>query len=69
MFSFSLARRGQCNNNRISTWPDVDNLMPLTKLETVYLEGNPISKDARYRARVKQTLPWLKQIDAVPAVR
>ena len=43
--------------------------MPLTQLETVYLEGNPVAKDARYRAKVKMLLPWLKQIDAVLAAR
>ena len=58
---------GQCNGNKISQWAEVEHLAGLPVLQTVYLEGNPIAQDARYRARVKLLLPRLTQIDAVLA--
>jgi protein phosphatase 1 regulatory subunit 7 len=57
----------QCNNNRIAHWAEVEHLASLPRLQTVYLEGNPIAQDVRYRARVKLLLPRLIQIDALPA--
>ncbi len=55
-------------------WRDVDQLKPMTKLETVYLERNPIwrsqdqdrpgAQDVNYRRKVMLALPWVKQIDA-----
>jgi len=53
-----------CNGNLISDWNDVQSLAPATKLQTVYLEHNPIAKDVNYRRKLKLMLPSLTQIDA-----
>ncbi|XGW10731.1 hypothetical protein V3C99_012331 [Haemonchus contortus] len=54
------------NNNRISSWAEVEKLRGLPKLDTVYLERNPIYEEDRtgYRRKVMLTLPQVKQIDA-----
>lgn len=60
----------QFNDNQLASWDDLNQLVPLKKLETVYLERNPIWKDQsgsidpNYRRKVMLALPWLKQIDA-----
>lgn len=36
----------------------------LKRLQTVYLEGNPVEKNAQYRLKLKLLLPQIKQIDA-----
>ncbi|MGK3757913.1 MAG: hypothetical protein ACI8RD_010227, partial [Bacillariaceae sp.] len=36
----------------------------LPKLETVYLEYNPVSKDFEYRKKLAEFIPTLQQIDA-----
>ena len=59
----------------MSAWKEIESLVPLKKLETVYLERNPIYYDAgnklkadpSYRRKIKLTLPWVKQIDATMA--
>lgn len=35
------------NDNKISSWPEVDKLSNLPRLETIYLERNPIYKEVR----------------------
>lgn len=65
----------QFNDNQVSTWDNVDALIPLKNLETVYLERNPIwydpsdnkKVDVNYRRKIKLALPWIKQIDATLA--
>jgi len=56
----------------IDNWEDLEQLTPLKKLETIYLERNPIwrdpeekqKEDSNYRRKVKLLIPWLKQLDA-----
>lgn len=54
----------QCNDNQIENWHDIEALKNSPRLETVYLDRNPISRDAAYRRKLKLALPTLKQIDA-----
>lgn len=62
----------QFNDNLLSSWDDINQLVPLKKLETVYFERNGIWQDAKeptkqdpnYRRKIMLTLPWLRQIDA-----
>ena len=59
----------QANDNQV---PDISDLEKelgkenCPKLETVYLEGNPLQKaeGSAYRRKVKLALPQLSQIDA-----
>ncbi|WAR15166.1 PP1R7-like protein, partial [Mya arenaria] len=63
------------NDNKIDSWKEVESLVPLKNLETVYMERNPIyyeagkqlKADPAYRRKIKLTLPWIKQIDATLA--
>uniref|UniRef100_A0A6V7IUQ1 U2A'/phosphoprotein 32 family A C-terminal domain-containing protein n=1 Tax=Bracon brevicornis TaxID=1563983 RepID=A0A6V7IUQ1_9HYME len=52
------------NNNKIEEWTAIEILAENKKLQTVYLEHNPISKDPNYRRKIKLLLPWLTQLDA-----
>lgn len=55
------------NNNQLSSLPEVEaQLKHLEELETVYLEHNPLQQSAgpRYRAKIADLLPQVKQIDA-----
>ncbi|KAJ1367453.1 hypothetical protein KIN20_028364 [Parelaphostrongylus tenuis] len=54
------------NDNRISSWAEVDKLSGLDKLDTIYLERNPIYESDRtgYRRKVMLALQQVKQIDA-----
>lgn len=52
------------NHNNVEKWVDVDELKHNKKLDTIYLEGNPISKDVQYRTKLKFVAPWLNKIDA-----
>ena len=62
----------QCNGNEISGWDDINHLMTLKSLSTIYLEHNPLWADPdnpkkespHYRRKMILLLPWLKQIDA-----
>lgn len=57
----------QANNNLLDSLPDVaSQLSPLKKLETVYLEANPLQKSlgTAYRRKLMDTLPQVQQIDA-----
>lgn len=54
----------QVNNNEIEDWVTVESLVANKKLQTVYLEKNPVSKDSNYRRKIKLLLPWLVQLDA-----
>ena len=57
------------NGNRVDAFGEVEKLVPLTQLETIYLEHNPLAADFEYRKRVAATLPTLQQIDADACVR
>lgn len=52
------------NDNQINDWKCLDNLKDNEKLETVYLERNPIASDVQYRKKIMLTIPWLQKIDA-----
>lgn len=52
------------NDNQVGDWKCLDNLKHNEKLETVYLERNPIASDVQYRKKVMLTIPWLQKIDA-----
>lgn len=55
------------SNNKLSDWQALETqLVPLQHLHTLYLEGNPIQKEAgtRYRRNIKDLLPQLSQLDA-----
>jgi protein phosphatase 1 regulatory subunit 7 len=52
------------NDNQISEWKCVDNMKQNKKLETVYLERNPIAQDVQYRKKLVLAIPWLQKIDA-----
>ena len=54
----------QFNDNQLDSWEDLDQFKTCTKLQTVYLERNPIWKDTAYRRKVKLYLPNVTQIDA-----
>ncbi|KAI9913832.1 hypothetical protein PsorP6_005136 [Peronosclerospora sorghi] len=55
------------NDNHIAHYADVENLMPLVGLRTLYLERNPLALDFEYRKKLEELLPQLDQIDATPA--
>lgn len=52
------------NDNQLDSWEDLDQFKNCTKLQTVYLERNPIWRDTAYRRKVKLALPTVTQIDA-----
>lgn len=52
------------NNNEIEDWNTLENLRANKKLQTIYLEHNPIAKDPNYRRKIMLLLPWLEQLDA-----
>lgn len=52
------------NNNEIEDWSTLDILKANKKLQTVYLEHNPVVKDPNYRRKIMLILPWLEQLDA-----
>lgn len=51
----------------MNDWSNVEILKQMKKLETIYLENNPISKDSAYRRKIKLIIPWIIQIDATLA--
>eukprot|EP00382_Lankesteria_abbotti_P005370 CAMPEP_0113850420 /NCGR_PEP_ID=MMETSP0372-20130328/3862_1 /TAXON_ID=340204 /ORGANISM="Lankesteria abbotti" /LENGTH=167 /DNA_ID=CAMNT_0000820691 /DNA_START=446 /DNA_END=949 /DNA_ORIENTATION=- /assembly_acc=CAM_ASM_000359 len=55
------------NDNKIEDEHELEHLKSLTKLETVYLERNPLKSKLgpSYRKRILDTIPWLKQLDAI----
>lgn len=57
------------NDNQIDTFQGMEEQLGVKncpKLETVYLEGNPVqrSEGAAYRRKIILTLPQISQIDA-----
>jgi len=54
------------SENGVQTFEEVeDNLGgKLTRLETIYLEHNPLAKDFEYRKKIAKIIPSLTQIDA-----
>jgi ABC-type transport system involved in Fe-S cluster assembly fused permease/ATPase subunit len=67
--SRALLRRSQCNSNQIASFQEVEKLAVCSKLETVYLEHNPIFRDVQYRNKVLVVLPWLEQLDATRVLK
>jgi protein phosphatase 1 regulatory subunit 7 len=57
------------NDNKLESFEDVDKLVPLANLRTLYLERNPLASDFEYRKKLEATLPALEQIDAVPTTK
>ena len=51
------------SENLVSDFGEVESLKGV-KLETIYLEHNPVATDGDYRKKVKSLLPTLIQIDA-----
>lgn len=47
----------QANDNEITDWNSIDNLKNNSKLQTVYMERNPIEKDIQYRMKIKLAVP------------
>lgn len=60
----TLLQEFWANDNQISNWKCLDQLKANKKLETVYLERNPIANDVQYRKKVTLSIPWLTKIDA-----
>jgi protein phosphatase 1 regulatory subunit 7 len=54
----------QASYNKVTEWGQVEKELKKDVIKTVYLEGNPISKDAMYRFKLKSMLDSLVQIDA-----
>ncbi len=60
------------NDNKVKDWAELDKLIPMNTIQTVYLERNPIyynasgdgKRDTAYRRKILLTLPWLRQLDA-----
>ena len=51
------------NNNEIAAFEEIEQLVPLGKLETLYLEHCPLYGDFEYRMKIAKVLPTLEQID------
>lgn len=54
------------SGNEIKDYQSIETLGNLENLDCVYLEYNPIDDDFEYRKKIKQIMPSLNQIDAVP---
>lgn len=59
------------NDNLVAEWDQLNILVPMKQLKTLYMEHNPIyyspnSKrmDTAYRRKILLLLPWLRQLDA-----
>ncbi|KAA3670070.1 protein phosphatase 1 regulatory subunit 7, partial [Paragonimus westermani] len=60
------------NDNKVASWDQVEHLTVLKKLQTLYMERNPIyfantertRMDPNYRRKIMLTLPGLRQLDA-----
>ena len=52
------------SGNDIRTFDDVEGLRKLVRLDSVYLEYNPLDKEFEYRKRLAEMVPSLTQIDA-----
>lgn len=54
------------NHNQLTNYEELVELETLPVLATLYLEGNPMSRDTQYRIKVVLALPKLEQLDATP---
>uniref|UniRef100_A0A0R3SXB9 DUF1981 domain-containing protein n=1 Tax=Hymenolepis diminuta TaxID=6216 RepID=A0A0R3SXB9_HYMDI len=59
------------NDNLVSDWDQIEVLVPMKQLKTLYMERNPIYfapssnvMDSAYRRKILLLLPWLRQLDA-----
>ena len=59
----------QLNDNLIDNWKGIEKLGEIKTLQTIYLEGNPISKDSQYRNKLTAFIPSLTQIDSTFATK
>jgi protein phosphatase 1 regulatory subunit 7 len=57
------------NDNQVAHYADVEHLVPLAGLRTLYLERNPLAQDFEYRKKLEELLPALDQIDATPTTK
>lgn len=58
------------NNNKLESLEELTQLTDATKLQTIYLEGNPLASDPSYEAEVLRILPpSLNQLNAEPIHR
>lgn len=57
------------NDNQVAHYADVEHLVPLAGLRTLYLERNPLAQDFEYRKKLEELLPGLDQIDATPTTK
>ena len=64
VLNFFVVLHMQFNDNQLDSWEDLDQFKNCTKLQTIYLERNPIWRDTAYRRKVKLALPTVTQIDA-----
>lgn len=53
------------SSNKVDSFAEVEHLQPLTKLQTLYLEHNPLASDYEYRIKLARIIPSLTQIDAL----
>lgn len=56
-------------SNAIETFDAVKPAAACPKLETLYLEHNPLASDYEYRMRLTAMIETLQQIDATPVRR
>lgn len=66
IFFFSFK---QFNYNQLSNFNELNNLSHSPKLNTLFLQGNPIDKDPQYRNKVIILFPALTSLDSVDVVR
>lgn len=64
--NLSKLREFWMNGNKLSSFDELNSLRSATRLETVYLEANPLAKDPQYQAKALEILPTsLEQLDAL----
>jgi len=54
------------NSNGLSDFRDLELLRNATRLNTIYLEANPLQQDSQYANKILATLSGITQLDALP---
>lgn len=54
------------NSNQLSNFAELDTLKSCTKLQTLYLEHNPLAQDPQYVNKVRVAIAGITQLDALP---